>query len=74
MPVKTAKKKPVKPLCKCRIVGEGHPLIDLVNAAKDLVEAVEGPRSVRWASPSGFRLKDTGEWCVFYVAVQKALK
>ena len=43
----------------------------MLPEAKNLVEIVEGVRCVRWNN-NGFRLKDTPEWCAFYVAFNKA--
>lgn len=40
----------------------------LENAARDLNQIVEGVKNERWAS-DGRRLKDTPEWCAFYVAL-----
>lgn len=40
------------------------------NAAKSLVDFIEGLGSVRWAY-DGWRLKDTKEWCEFYCLVRK---
>jgi hypothetical protein len=40
----------------------------LLTAAKKLNEIVEGTRNERWAA-DGKRLKDTPEWCAFYVAL-----
>lgn len=43
----------------------------LREASCNLVNLVEGVGSVRWAY-NGFRLKDTEEWCEFYVASNRA--
>jgi hypothetical protein len=36
----------------------------------DLIQLIEGPRSGRWGL-NAVRLKDTKEWCAFYVAMAK---
>ena len=41
----------------------------LLAVVLDLIEVVEGTRSVRWAA-DGIRLKDTKEWCALYVAAR----
>ncbi len=41
----------------------------LLEKASALVDLVDGARSVRW-SHDGLRLKDTGAWAEFYVAVR----
>lgn len=39
---------------------------------ENLIEIVEGVTSVRWQNPrNNARLKDTPEWCAFYVAAHK---
>ncbi len=43
----------------------------ILDAARDVVEAVEGAHAPRWAA-GGLRLKDTPEWCAFYCAVNRA--
>jgi hypothetical protein len=40
----------------------------LINSISDLMEIVEGVRNERWQDERGRRLKDTREWCAFYVA------
>lgn len=51
---------------------------ELLEAAERLVDIVEGVRSPNhpWRSKSrlGERLKDTPEWCKFYVEFNKAKK
>lgn len=42
----------------------------LKESAQKLNEIVEGVRAERWAA-DGRRLKDTPEWCGFYVALPK---
>lgn len=43
----------------------------LIKAALELNEIVEGVRSERWVSDkTGRRLKDTKEWCEFYLALK----
>lgn len=54
-------------------VDEGSPSLDsalreLHGATEALMEIVEGVRSQRWVGDFGGRLKDTPEWCRFYVA------
>lgn len=44
---------------------------ELLKSCKALVEIVEGVRSERWNS-DGFRLKDTKEWCDFYVKFNRS--
>lgn len=44
---------------------------DLKKKCADLIKIVEGVGSSRWASPSGRRLKDTHEWCAFYVSARQ---
>jgi len=44
---------------------------ELVDAANRLNEIVEGVTSVRWSFKNS-RLKDTEEWCEFYVALNRA--
>lgn len=46
---------------------------DLKQKAYELIEIVEGASSVRWAH-NGLRLKDTPQWCAFYVSAQKINK
>lgn len=46
----------------------------MVDSASDLIEIVEGVRSDRWiSSETGMRLKDTKEWCRFFVVMNKFL-
>lgn len=49
--------------------GPRTPLDQLVETAKQLREIVEGVRNERWSAPGAGRLKDTKEWCAFYVAL-----
>lgn len=45
---------------------------NLFAAAYNLVDLIEGISGLgqRWTNGSGFRLKDTGQWVEFYVAVK----
>jgi hypothetical protein len=43
---------------------------DLRRKANDLIEIVEGVSSVGWAYGAK-RLKDTHEWCAFYVSAKR---
>ena len=43
-------------------------LRELHGATEELMQIVEGVRSQRWVGDLGGRLKDTPEWCRFYVA------
>lgn len=49
---------------------------ELIDSAEDLIEIVEGVRCQEWRSRNGFgdKLKDTKEWCAFYVALNNALR
>lgn len=47
-------------------------LVGLLESAQKLNEIVEGVSSRRWAADNGFRLKDTSEWCEFYVSLKRA--
>lgn len=48
---------------------------EIATEIANLIEIVEGVRSVRWENvETGFRLKDTPEWCAFYVASSKQSK
>lgn len=49
------------------------PAGEVVAAGERLVGLVEGPGCLRWEDGQGFRLKDTAEWSVFYVAIKHAL-
>jgi hypothetical protein len=40
----------------------------VLRCCGDLIEIVEGVQNKRWMDERGFRLKDTKEWCAFYVA------
>lgn len=44
---------------------------ELIPEASKLIEIVEGVRSQRWVGDVGGRLKDTHEWCAFYVAFNR---
>lgn len=44
------------------------PVIRMLDKSRELVAIVEGVRLKKWADPSGRRLKNTPEWCGFYVA------
>ena len=44
----------------------------LLRSCESLVEIVEGVRGERWEWKGKVRLKDTPEWCAFYVFVRKA--
>lgn len=46
---------------------------ELVAAGERLVNLIEGPGCMRWEDGQGFRLKDTTEWSVFYIAIKRAL-
>lgn len=48
-------------------------ITELLNAAEQLIEIVEGVPSVRWAFGAR-RLKDSPEWVKFYVVARKALQ
>jgi hypothetical protein len=46
----------------------------MVDASNDLIEIIERAKSVSWInSETGMRLKDTKEWCRFYVTMYKFL-
>ena len=47
-------------------------LLDLLASATRLNEIVEGVRSERWVGDTRRRLKDTPEWCDFYVKTRRA--
>ena len=42
------------------------------DAATDLLNLIEGCGAIDFRSRNGLRLKDTEEWCYFYVAVKNA--
>ena len=48
-------------------------LLDLLASANQLNEIVEGVRETRWAFDD-MRLKDTKEWCDFYVKLKRAAR
>jgi hypothetical protein len=48
-------------------------LSNLLNSAIRLNEIVEGGRGSRWEF-DGLRLKDTNEWCDFYVKLKRAIQ
>tara|TARA_R110000772_G_C13310276_1_gene440168 strand:+ start:17533 stop:17709 length:177 start_codon:yes stop_codon:yes gene_type:complete len=42
---------------------------ELVRTSNNLKNLVEGPDWLDWRDKNGRRLKDTNEWCQFYVAL-----
>lgn len=63
------KKKPQKVFIKASEVKK------LINCSEDLIEIVEGVSCQPWRSAvTGERLKDTSEWCDFYVALKRVLR
>ena len=71
---KLAEYEPYEPIPNtglwCRLV-PAEEVVKLNTEIKLLMEIVEGVRCERWNS-NGRRLKDTPEWCAFYVAYSRA--
>ena len=52
---------------------QGKKLAEMRAKSLDLIEIVEGVRNQDWHC-NGHRLKDTPEWCAFYVSVRRTIK
>lgn len=71
--IRAAVGDPAGKLMQDELVEHCRRMASVVEAAIQLNEIVEGVRNNQWVA-GGLRLKDTPEWCAFYVSLNREIE